>query len=257
MSEYVVELKNATKRFPGVVALKNMQLSVKPGEILGLIGENGAGKSTLARRLAADFGYIYVDTGAIYRTVGLAGERAGVNCSDADAMQALLPTLRIELVYDAAGEQRMLLNGEDVSETIRLPEVSLLASRVSALPVVRAFLLDMQRSLARTHSVVMDGRDIGTVVLPDAGLKIFLSASAECRAQRRWRQLQEKGIQEPYADVLRELEQRDYDDTHRAIAPLKAAPDAVHIDTSDLTLEQSIDAVCAAIRTRFGLEADA
>ena len=212
-------------------------------------GPSGAGKSTIARAAARRFGLIYVDTGAIYRTVGLAGERAGVNCSDADAMQALLPALRIELVYDAAGEQRMLLNGEDVSETIRLPEVSLLASR--------AFLLDMQRSLARTHSVVMDGRDIGTVVLPDAGLKIFLSASAECRAQRRWRQLQEKGIQEPYADVLRELEQRDYDDTHRAIAPLKAAPDAVHIDTSDLTLEQSIDAVCAAIRTRFGLEADA
>ena len=212
-------------------------------------GPSGAGKSTIARAAARRFGLIYVDTGAIYRTVGLAGERAGVNCSDADAMQALLPTLRIELVYDAAGEQRMLLNGEDVSETIRLPE--------AALPVVRAFLLDMQRSLARTHSVVMDGRDIGTVVLPDAGLKIFLSASAECRAQRRWRQLQEKGIQEPYADVLRELEQRDYDDTHRAIAPLKAAPDAVHIDTSDLTLEQSIDAVCAAVRTRFGLEADA
>ena len=182
-------------------------------------GPSGAGKSTIARAAARRFGLIYVDTGAIYRTVGLAGERAGVNCSDADAMQALLPTLRIELVYDAAG--------------------------------------DMQRSLARTHSVVMDGRDIGTVVLPDAGLKIFLSASAECRAQRRWRQLQEKGIQEPYADVLRELEQRDYDDTHRAIAPLKAAPDAVHIDTSDLTLEQSIDAVCAAVRTRFGLEADA
>ena len=129
-------------------------------------------ESTIAAA-ARRFGLIYVDTGAIYRTVGLAGERAGVNCSDADAMQALLPALRIELVYDAAGEQRMLLNGEDVSETIRLPEVSLLASRVSALPVVRAFLLDMQRSLARTHSVVMDGRDIGTVVLPDAGLKIF------------------------------------------------------------------------------------
>ena len=164
-----------------------------------------------------------------------------------------LPELKIELAYDAAGEQRMLLNGEDVSDTIRLPEVSLLASRVSALPVVRAFLLDMQRDLARTHSAVMDGRDIGTVVLPDAGLKIFLSASAECR----YRQLQEKGIEEPYADVLRELEQRDYDDTHRAVAPLKAAPDAVHIDTSDLTLDESIDAVCAAIRTRFGVEGKA
>ena len=206
---------------------------------------------------ARRFGLIYVDTGAIYRTVGLACERAGADCSDTDAVQALLPELKIELAYDAAGEQRMLLNGEDVSDTIRLPEVSLLASRVSALPVVRAFLLDMQRDLARTHSVVMDGRDIGTVVLPDAGLKIFLSASAECRAQRRYRQLQEKGIEESYADVLRELEQRDYDDTHRAVAPLKAAPDAVHIDTSALTLDESIDAVCAAIRTRFGVEGKA
>ena len=237
--------------------LDHVSLTIPERTVTAIVGPSGAGKSTIARAAARRFGLIYVDTGAIYRTVGLAGERAGVNCSDADAMQALLPALRIELVYDAAGEQRMLLNGEDVSDTIRLPEVSLLASRVSALPVVRAFLLDMQRSLARTHSVVMDGRDIGTVVLPDAGLKIFLSASAECRAQRRWRQLQEKGIQEPYADVLRELEQRDYDDTHRAIAPLKAAPDAVHIDTSELTLEQSIDAVCAAVRTRFGLEVDA
>ena len=179
-------------------------------------GPSGAGKSTIARAAARRFGLIYVDTGAIYRTVGLAGERAGIDCADTAAVQALLPGLKIELIYDAAGEQRMLLNGE----------------------------------------VVMDGRDIGTVVLPDAGLKIFLSASAACRAQRRYRQLQEKGILEPYADVLRELEQRDYDDTHRAVAPLKAAPDAVHIDTSDLTLDESIDAVCAAIRARFGLEAE-
>ena len=220
-------------------------------------GPSGAGKSTIARAAARRFGLIYVDTGAIYRTVGLACEQAGADCSDTAAVQALLPELKIELAYDAAGEQRMLLNGEDVSDTIRLPEVSLLASHVSALPVVRAFLLDMQRDLARTHSAVMDGRDIGTVVLPDAGLKIFLSASAECRAQRRYRQLQEKGIEEPYADVLREREQRDYDDTHRAVAPLKAAPDAVHIDTSDLTLDESIDAVCAAIRTRFGVEGKA
>ena len=190
-------------------------------------GPSGAGKSTIARAAACRFGLIYVDTGAIYRTVGLACERAGADCSDTAAVQALLP------------------------------ELKLLASRVSALPVVRAFLLDMQRDLARTHSVVMDGRDIGTVVLPDAGLKIFLSASAACRAQRRYRQLQEKGIEEPYADVLRELEQRDYDDTHRDVAPLKAAPDAVHIDTSDLTLDESIDAVCAAIRTRFGVEGKA
>ena len=145
-------------------------------------GPSGAGKSTLAKAIAAKLGILYVDTGAIYRTAGLACERAGADCSDTAAVQALLPELKIELAYDAAGEQRMLLNGEDVSDTIRLPEVSLLASRVSALPVVRAFLLDMQRDLARTHSAVMDGRDIGTVVLPDAGLKIFLSASAECRA---------------------------------------------------------------------------
>ena len=177
-------------------------------------GPSGAGKSTIARAAARRFGLIYVDTGAIYRTVGLACERAGADCSDTAAVQVLLPELKIELAYDAAGEQR-------------------------------------------THSAVMDGRDIGTVVLPDAGLKIFLSASAECRAQRRYRQLQEKGIEEPYADVLRELEQRDYDDTHRAVAPLKAAPDAVHIDTSDLTLDESIDAVCAAIRTRFGVEGKA
>ena len=153
-------------------------------------GPSGAGKSTIARAAARRFGLIYVDTGAIYRTVGLAGERAGIDCADAAAVQTLLPGLKIELVYDAAGEQRMLLNGEDVSETIRLPEVSILASRVSALAVVRAFLLDMQRSLARTHSVVMDGRDIGTVVLPDAGLKIFCpprrsaarsAAGASCR----------------------------------------------------------------------------
>ena len=220
-------------------------------------GPSGAGKSTIARAAARRFGLIYVDTGAIYRTVGLAGERAGVNCSDADAMQALLPTLRIELVYDAAGEQRMLLNGEDVSDTIRLPEVSLLASRVSALPVVRAFLLDMQRSLARTQSVVMDGRDIGTVVLPDAGLKIFLSASAECRAQRRWRQLQEKGIQEPYADVLRELARVDVHGVRRCLERRNGAVGIVIIALLELTLEQSIDAVCAAVRTRFGLEADA
>ena len=220
-------------------------------------GPSGAGKSTLARSVAARLNFLYVDTGAIYRTIGYAVWRKGIDPRDRSAVVAVLPDLEICLTYGTDGLQHMELNGMDVTAEIRLPEVSLLASRVSALPVVRAFLLDMQRDLARTHSAVMDGRDIGTVVLPDAGLKIFLSASAECRAQRRYRQLQEKGIEEPYADVLRELEQRDYDDTHRAVAPLKAAPDAVHIDTSDLTLDESIDAVCAAIRTRFGVEGKA
>ena len=219
-------------------------------------GPSGAGKSTIARRAAQALSFIYVDTGALYRTIGLYMSQHMEDTKDAKTVEALLPKVSVELRF-IGGEQRVFLNGEDVSEKIRTPQAAMHASNVSAIPAVRAFLLDMQRELAASSNVIMDGRDIGTVVLPDAGLKIFLSASAECRAQRRWRQLQEKGIQEPYADVLRELEQRDYDDTHRAIAPLKAAPDAVHIDTSELTLEQSIDAVCAAVRTRFGLEADA
>ena len=214
-------------------------------------GPSGAGKSTIARAAARRFGLIYVDTGAIYRTVGLAAERAGVNCSDADAMQALLPTLRIELSYDAAGEQRMLLNGEDVSDTIRLPEVSLLASRVSALPVVRAFLLDMQRSLARTHSVVMDGRDIGTVVLPDADLKIYLTASTEERARRRCLELSERGTPKAYEEVLREINERDYQDMHRDIAPLREAADAVHFDTSKLNFEESEQALLSLIQEKL------
>ena len=155
------------------------------------------------------------------------------------------------------GMTHTFLNGIDVEREIRSMRVSDKVSPVSAIPFVRTAMVAAQQKMGERKGIVMDGRDIGTVVLPDAGLKIFLSASAECRAQRRYRQLQEKGIEEPYADVLRELEQRDYDDTHRAVAPLKAAPDAVHIDTSDLTLDESIDAVCAAIRTRFGVEGKA
>lgn len=222
---------------------------------IAIDGPGGAGKSTIARRAAAELGFVYVDTGAIYRAVACAALSRGIDPSDEDAVSALLPSLQLELRWTEDGVQHVWLNGADISSELRTPAVSTAASRVSALPVVRQFLLEQQRAVARTHDVIMDGRDIGTVVLPDAGLKIFLSASAECRAQRRWRQLQEKGIQEPYADVLRELEQRDYDDMHRAVAPLKAAADAVCIDTSDLTLNESINAVCAAIRTRFGLEA--
>lgn len=214
-------------------------------------GPSGAGKSTIARAAARRFGLIYVDTGAIYRTVGLAGERAGIDCADAAAVQTLLPGLKIELVYDAAGEQRMLLNGEDVSETIRLPEVSILASRVSALAVVRAFLLDMQRSLARTHSVVMDGRDIGTVVLPDADLKIYLTASAEERARRRCLELSERGTPKAYEEVLREINERDYQDMHRDIAPLREAADAVHFDTSKLNFEESERALLNLIQEKL------
>ena len=214
-------------------------------------GPSGAGKSTIARAAARRFGLIYVDTGAIYRTVGLACERAGADCSDTAAVQALLPELKIELAYDAAGEQRMLLNGEDVSEAIRLPEVSILASRVSALAVVRAFLLDMQRSLARTHSVVMDGRDIGTVVLPDADLKIYLTASAEERARRRCLELSERGTPKAYEEVLREINERDYQDMHRDIAPLREAEDAVRLDTSKLNFEESERALLNLIQEKL------
>lgn len=213
-------------------------------------GPSGAGKSTIARAAARRFGLIYVDTGAIYRTVGLAGERAGIDCADTAAVQALLPGLKIELVYDAAGEQRMLLNGEDVSETIRLPEVSILASRVSALPVVRAFLLDMQRSLARTHSVVMDGRDIGTVVLPNAQVKIFLTASAEERARRRCLELEQKGTPADYEQTLREIRQRDEQDMNRETAPLKPAADSVLLDTSDLDFDGAVQRLLEIVRER-------
>ena len=242
MSEYVVELKNATKRFPGVVALKNMQLSVKPGEILGLIGENGAGKSTLARRLAADFGYIYVDTGAMFRTIGLYALRAGKEPKDNEAVDALLPNITLEFAF-IEGEQHIYLNGEDVSTAIRTEEVGMAASAVGANPAVRAFLLEMQRDMARTQNILMDGRDIGTVVLPNATVKIFLTASPEARATRRWKEYQQKGIDTPYEDVLADVKQRDYQDTHRAAAPLKQADDAVLLDTSELNFEQSFEAM--------------
>lgn len=220
-------------------------------------GPSGAGKSSLARRCAADFGLIYVDTGAIYRTVGLAALRAGVDRRNEDAVRALLPTLRIEMRYNEAGEQRMLLNGEDVSAAIRLPEVSLCASDVSALPAVRAFLLDMQRKMAREHDVIMDGRDIGTVVLPEAELKIFLSASSEARAERRLKELAAKGVEADFASVLRDIEYRDLQDTTRAAAPLRAAADAVPLDTTALDFEQSAAAIGALLRERCGLEAKA
>ena len=223
---------------------------------IAIDGPAGAGKSTIAKEISKRLSITYVDTGAMYRAIGLKAMRMGIDPADARRVVPMLDGTNVSIEY-IDGVQHVLLDGEDVSGLIRTEEVSHYASVISTIPEVRKKLVELQRALARVLNVVMDGRDIGTVVLPDAGLKIFLSASAECRAQRRWRQLQEKGIQEPYADVLRELEQRYYDDTHRAIAPLKAAPDAVHIDTSELTLEQSIDAVCAAVRTRFGLEADA
>ncbi len=218
-------------------------------------GPAGAGKSTIAKAVAASFGFIYVDTGAIYRTVGLAVRRTGADPHDAPAVEAILPDLAIRFDYGPDGTQRMFLNGEDVSREIRLPEISMYASAVSAIPSVRAFLLDMQRDTARAGSVVMDGRDIGTVVLPDAGLKIFLTASLEARAKRRMAELEGKGEHCTLEEVTLDMAARDRNDASRAAAPLKAADDAVLLDTTAMTLQESIDCVCALVRERFGPEA--
>ena len=218
---------------------------------IAIDGPSGAGKSTMARKLAADFGFIYVDTGAIYRTVGLAAYRAGIDRHDEPAVKALLPKLSIEMHYTEAGEQRMFLDGEDVSEAIRMPEISICASDVSSLPAVRSFLLEMQRKLAREHNVVMDGRDIGTVVLPDADLKIFLTASAEQRAKRRMLELESKGVDASFDEVLKDIEYRDDQDTKRAAAPLRAAEDAVRVDTSSLNFEESAAVLAGLVIDRL------
>lgn len=221
---------------------------------IAIDGPSGAGKSSLARAAAAQFGFIYVDTGAIYRTVGLAAYRRGLDRHDENAVKAMLPELKIEMRYNEAGEQRMFLNGDDVSAEIREPEISICASDVSALPAVRAFLLEMQRHMAREHSVIMDGRDIGTVVLPQAELKIFLTASAKARAARRLLELRRKGIESSFEEVLRDIEYRDEQDTARAAAPLKKADDAVLVDTSDIDFEQSLALLCGIIEKRLGVK---
>lgn len=216
-------------------------------------GPSGAGKSTLARAAAAELGFLYVDTGAIYRTVGLSVRDRGAAPGDEAAVAALLPALRVELRYDGDGRQRMFLNGRDVSGEIRLPEISRYASAVSALPVVRAYLMETQRELARKNNVVMDGRDIGTVVLPDAEVKVFLTASAGVRAERRCRELEGRGTPQPFEEVLRDIEERDFRDTHREAAPLRRAEDAALLDTSALDFRQSLEALLGIIRERTGL----
>ncbi len=213
---------------------------------IAIDGPSGAGKSTLARRLAAHYGYLYVDTGAMYRAVGLYGLRQGTDLADGAAVAALLPGVQLRLGY-RDGVQHIYLNGEDVSEAIRAEQVGMAASAVSAHPAVRAFLLDTQRALAKTNSVLMDGRDIGTVVLPDADVKIFLTAAPEVRARRRYDQLREKGLPADYETVLADVKQRDYNDTHRAAAPLCQAPDALLVDTSKLDFEQSFQVLCRII----------
>ena len=219
---------------------------------IAIDGPSGAGKSTISRKAAEKFGFIYVDTGAIYRTIGLATKIRGVSLDDTAAVVALLPTLEIEHKYNDAGEQHMYLDGNDVSRDIRLPEVSMLASKVSAIPAVREFLVDMQRGMAEKYDVIMDGRDIGTVILPNADLKIFLTADVRDRARRRYEELRAKGMEKPFDEVLAEMEKRDEQDTQRAAAPLKAADDAVLLDTSGNTLEESIDEVCRLISEKMG-----
>ena len=209
---------------------------------IAIDGPSGAGKSSLAKALAKDLGYVYVDTGAMYRSIGLYAVRAGADPHDADAVAALLPGIKLDIrLLD--GTQHVYLNGEDVSTAIRAENIGMAASAVAAHPAVRTFLLDTQRGLAESQNILMDGRDIGTVVLPKATVKIFLTATPEARAKRRWKEYQEKGVDVSFENVLADVKQRDYQDTHREAAPLKQAEDAVLLDTSELNFEQSFEAM--------------
>ena len=222
---------------------------------IAIDGPSGAGKSSQARAIANKFGFIYVDTGAIYRTVGLAAYRRGIDRKNEEAVVALLPELDIRMAYDENGVQCMYLNGEDVSKDIRMPEISICASDVSAHGKVRAYLLDMQRKMARENNVVMDGRDIGTVVLPDAELKIFLTASAEARARRRLLEHQSKGIDISFEEVLKDIQYRDQQDSSRDAAPLAQAEDAYFVDCSETDFDETFGALCRLISEKLGLTA--
>lgn len=218
---------------------------------IAIDGPSGAGKSTLAKALAAKLHALYVDTGALYRTIGCYVLRHGIDPKNAQAVTAVLPDIAVEMRYGEDGLQHMLLNGEDVTAEIRLPEISLYASAVSAHPAVRAFLLKMQRDFADCSSVIMDGRDIGTVVLPHADVKLFLTASAEARAERRCLELAQRGTPQPLEQILAEIQQRDYDDSHRTAAPLRQAEDAVLVDTTELNFAQSEETLLRIIRERI------
>ncbi len=217
---------------------------------IAIDGPAGAGKSTLARRVAKHMNFIYVDTGALYRAVGLKMIRMGISCDEISKVEEMLKSTELDIRFEG-GEQVVVLDGENVNSLIRTPEVSMMASSSSALPIVRAFLLDMQRALAKRNSVVMDGRDIGTVVLPDAEVKIFLTASPVARAKRRYNELIEKGQQVDFDSVLKDIEQRDYQDSHRAIAPLKQADDAALVDTTEADLEGSFKLLLSTIENKI------
>ena len=218
---------------------------------IAIDGPAGAGKSTIARRLAGELGYYYVDTGAIYRTVAYFLDLLGISPKDVDGVNRYIDELTIHIEYDEDGKQYMLMNGMDVTDDIRTQDISQKASLVSAHKVVRDMLLDMQRQLAREQNVIMDGRDIGTVVLPRANVKIFLTASAEIRAKRRYDELTAKGQKTTLAQVLKDVQQRDYQDTHREIAPLKQAHDAVLVDTSELDIDGVVAAIKAIVQEKI------
>lgn len=218
---------------------------------IAIDGPSGAGKSSLAKQLAQELGYLYVDTGAMYRAIGLYAVRRGADPKNAEQVEPLLPEIGLDIRL-VEGTQHIYLNGEDVSTDIRAEEIGMAASGVSAIPAVRQFLLDTQRDLARANNVLMDGRDIGTVILPHAQVKIFLTASDTARAQRRYKELVEKGQNPDYEQVLADIRQRDYQDSHRAVAPLRQAEDAVLVDTSELNLEESLEALKEVIREKVG-----
>ena len=219
---------------------------------IAIDGPSGAGKSTMAKAVAAKLGCVYLDTGAIYRTVAYHMILMGISPKDRDGVNRLIDDVNIDIRFPGDGVQHMILNGFDVTDELRTPEMSRGASQVSAHPAVREVLLDLQRDMAKKNNVVMDGRDIGTVVLPDADVKFFLTASDTVRAQRRFLELQAKGDKISYEQVLRELRQRDEQDTNRAIAPLRCAPDAIRLDTSALTVDESVAAMLSIVREKLG-----
>ena len=220
---------------------------------IAIDGPAGAGKSTIAKRLAKELGYYYVDTGAIYRTVAYFLDLLGVSPKDVDGVERYIDELTVGIEYDEDGLQHMIMNGMDVTGDIRTQDISQKASLVSAHAVVRDVLLDMQRDVAKVHNVIMDGRDIGTVVLPKADVKIFLTASPEVRAKRRTDELIAKGQKANFEQILKEIQQRDYQDTHRPIAPLKMAKDSIKVDTSELTIDEVVDTIREIARKKIAL----
>ena len=215
---------------------------------IALDGPAGAGKSSIAKRVAKTLGYIYVDTGALYRTVGLAASERQIEPVASAEVDDMLAEIKVELTFNEQGEQIVLLDGRNVSWEIRTPEASIMSSKISAVPAVRAYLLDLQRDMAKNHDVIMDGRDIGTVVLPDAQVKIFLTASPEARAERRFKELKDRDMDVRYEDVLNDVITRDYNDSHRDIAPLKPAEDSIVVDTTTLDFEQSVEKIISVIK---------